>query len=623
MGTQINQGVNNCEMRAICLAAITVTAFVLGIRHLGGLQPLEVAAFDVMLRLRPDAGVDDRLLVVEINEADIAQLKEWPASDRVVAQLLQQLQRHQPTAIGLDLVRDNPNPPGYQELVVQLQQPHVIAITSIGNTNQRDRVAAPPSVPETRIGFNDIVIDPDGRVRRNLMSASNGKTGLASFSLQLALIYLKERGISGKLTKAKQYQLGQAVFAKLQKNSGGYQTVDARGYQILLNYRTPGTIARQISLTQVLQGDFEPEWVKGLKDVFFTPYSAAEHGKQMSGIWLHAHMTSQILSTVLDGQPLFWFWSEWVEDLWVFVWAIVGGILVWYIRNPLVLGSSIIALLGVLGGINYLLFSQAGWVPIAAPGLAFILTATAGVVYKVQLAWQQQQMVMKLLGQQTSPEIADALWNARDRLIESGMLPWQTLTATILFSDLKNFSTLAEKKSPEELMAWLNPYLSAMTEEVLNHNGIVNKFTGDGIMAVFGVPVARTTSEEIAQDAQNAVNCALAMRDRLQQFNHEWQQQGLPEVGMRIGIFTGSVTVGSLGGKHRLEYGVIGDSVNVASRLESCEKDRQPDLCRVLIARETLECLQGKFQVESWGELMLKGRDNPVEVYRVIRGDSQ
>jgi adenylate cyclase len=343
----------------------------------------------------------------------------------------------------------------------------------------------------------------------------------------------------------------------------------------------------------------------------------------MSGIWLHAHMTSQILSTVLDGQPLFWFWSEWVESLWIFVWAIVGGILVWYIRNPLVLGSSIIALLGVLGGINYLLFSQAGWMPVAAPAWAFILTATAGVVYKVQLAWQQQQMVMKLLGQQTSPEIADALWNARDRLIESGMLPWQTLNATILFSDLKNFSTLAEKKSPEELMAWLNPYLSAMTEEVLHHNGIVNKFTGDGMMAVFGVPVARTTVKEIAQDAQNAVNCALAMRDRLQQFNHEWQQQGLPEVGMWIGIFTGSVTVGSLGGKHRLEYGVIGDSVNVASRLESCEKDHQPDLCRVLIARETLEYLQGKFQVESWGELMLKGRDNPVEVYRVIRGDSQ
>ncbi len=260
---------------------------------------------------------------------------------------------------------------------------------------------------------------------------SSGKKGLASFSLQLALMYLKDRGISGKLTEAKQYQLGNAVFAKLQKNSGGYQTVDARGYQILLNYRTRGNIARQISLTQVLQGDFEPEWVKdkivligatapSLKDVFFTPYSAAEQGKQTSGIWLHAHMTSQILSTVLDEQPLFWFSSEWVEDLWILAWAIGGCILVWYIRNPLALGGGTIVLLGVLGGISYGLFSQAGWVPVAAPALAFLLTGTAGIVYKVQLAGQQQQMVMKLLGQQTSPEIADALWNARDRLIQSG-----------------------------------------------------------------------------------------------------------------------------------------------------------------------------------------------------------
>lgn len=619
-------------MKGIVFASITVTALVLGIRHFGGLQPLEVAAFDGMMRLRPDAGRDDRLLVVEINEADIAQLKQWPPSDRVLAQLLQQLQQHQPQVIGLDLVRDNPHPPGYEELVAQLQQPNVIAITSIGNT-ERDRVAAPPSVPETQVGFSDLPTDPDGRVRRNLMFASNGETTLTSFSLQLALIYLGNRGIYEQLTEANQYQLGKRVFAKLQKNSGGYQTIDARGYQVLLNYRTPGNIARKINLTQVLQGDFEPEWVKDkivligataptLKDLFFTPYSAAEHGKQMPGVLVHSHMTSQILSTVLDRQSLFWFWSEGVEDLWVLAWAIGGAIVVWYIRHPVVLGCSIIALLGVLGGISYGLFTQAGWVPVAAPGLAFTLTATTGVLYKVQLSWQQQQMVMKLLGQQTSPEIANALWNSRDRLVQSGMLPAQTLTATILFSDLKNFSTLAEKKSPEELMAWLNPYLSAMTEEVLNHNGIVNKFTGDGIMAVFGVPVARTTTEEIAQDAQNAVNCALAMGACLQQFNQKWQQQGLPEVGMRIGIFTGSVTVGSLGGKHRLEYGVIGDSVNVASRLESCEKDRQPDLCRVLIARETLEYLQGKFQVESWGELMLKGRDNPVEVYRVIHRDS-
>ncbi|MDI9639077.1 adenylate/guanylate cyclase domain-containing protein [Geitlerinema splendidum] len=620
-------------MKGIVLAAITVTTWVLGIRHFGGMQSLEVVVFDWMMRSRPDSGVDDRLLVVEINEVDIAQLQQWPPSDRVLAQLLQQLQQHQPQAIGLDLVRDRPNPPGYEELVAQLQQPNVIAVTSIGNINQRDRVAAPPSIPETQVGFNDLPIDPDGRVRRNLMFASNDETTLTSFSLQLALIYLGNQGIYEQLTEANEYQLGQKVFAKLQKNSGGYQAIDSRGYQILLNYRTSGSIARKISITQVLQGDFEPEWVRDkivligataptLKDLFFTPYSVAEHGKQMPGVLVHAHMTSQIINAVLEEQPLFWFWSEWGEYLWILAWATGGVIVVFYVQNPLALGGSIIALLGVLIGMSYGLFTQAGWVPVATPALAFMLATTAGILNKVQLSWQQQQMVMKLLGQQTSPEIANALWNSRDRLVQSGMLPAQTLTATILFSDLKNFSTLAEKKSPEELMAWLNPYLSAMTEEVLNHNGIVNKFTGDGIMAVFGVPVARTTPEEIAQDAQNAVNCALVMGACLQKFNQKWQQQGLPEVGMRIGIFTGSVTVGSLGGKHRLEYGVIGDSVNVASRLESCEKKRQPDLCRILIARETLEYLQEDFQVESWGELILKGRANPVEVYRVIRRNS-
>ncbi|MFM6395981.1 adenylate/guanylate cyclase domain-containing protein, partial [Planktothrix sp.] len=146
------------------------------------------------------------------------------------------------------------------------------------------------------------------------------------------------------------------------------------------------------------------------------------------------------------------------------------------------------------------------------------------------------------------------------------------LTATILFTDLKNFSTIAEKQSSESLMIWLNEYLSTMTDIVLKHQGIVSKFTGDGLMAVFGVPVPRTTLDAIANDAKNAINSALEMGQCLQKLNEQWQKKGLPSVGMRVGIYTGTVTVGSLGGKNRLEYGLIGDSVNIASRLESCEK---------------------------------------------------
>lgn len=335
---------------------------------------------------------------------------------------------------------------------------------------------------------------------------------------------------------------------------------------------------------------------------------------------IHAQMVSQILSAVLDGERLFWFASEELEILWIVIWSIVGAILVWTVRNPgILIVGAIAALIGLMA-IGYGVFLLDGWIPISAPGFAFIFTGSLGVVYQLKTSWQQQQMVMKLLGQQTSPEIASALWNERDRLIDSGMLPWQTLTATLLFTDLKNFSTFSEKKSPEELMKWLNPYLSAMTDEVLNNQGIVNKFTGDGIMAAFGVPIPRRDREAIIADAENAVKCALGMAKKLQELNRKWQQQGDPLVQMRVGIFTGPVTVGSLGGKHRLEYGIIGDSVNTASRLESCQKHRQPDVCRILIAGETLAYLDpDKVKVDPWGPLPLKGKSKTVEVYRIMQ----
>jgi adenylate cyclase len=338
----------------------------------------------------------------------------------------------------------------------------------------------------------------------------------------------------------------------------------------------------------------------------------------MPGVVIHGQKSSQILSAVLDDKPLFWFMPEWGEILWIVFWGISGSLVVERFRNSLMITGSAFIALGLIFGIGYSLFLTGGWIPLAAPATAFICTSVFAVMYQRQIAGKQRQMVMNLLGQQTSPEIATALWSERDRLLKSGMLPWQTLTATILFTDLKNFSTLSETKTPEELMTWLNPYLSAMTDEVLNHHGIVNKFTGDGIMAAFGVPIPSTTPEQIAKDAENAVNAALAMSRKLRELNQTWQQEGLPKVQMRIGIFTGSITVGSLGGKHRLEYGIIGDSVNTASRLESCEKHRHPDDCRILIARETLVHILDKFKVESWGALPLKGKTKTIEVYRVL-----
>ncbi len=613
----------------LIITGLAITGLLLGVRHLGWLQPLELLAFDFIVRIRPDEAPDPRLLVVGITEKDIETLDQYPISDAVLAEALAELSQHQPRIIGLDLARNIPIEPGHQLLVTQLQNPKIIGITFIGNNNL-ERVAPPPEIPEERIGFSDVLLDPDGVTRRNLIYSLTDTNILPSFSLLLALAYLEQEKIAAELTPTDDLKLGKKVFKRLTFNDGGYQTIDDGDYQILLNYRSVANVARQVTLQQVLNGQIEPNWVKDkvvligitaptINDLFYTPYSATKTGNaQMPGVILHAQMVSQILSAVLDNRPLFWYWSEWLEVLWIAGWSLLGGVLVARIRNPLLLILSGIAGVGFLWGCALVLLLEGGWIPVVATTLTFLLTGIIVGAYQLQESKQQEQMVMRLLGQQTSPKIAQALWKERDRLLEAGLLPGQTLTATILLTDLKGFSTISEKISPAAVMSWLNEYLAAMTQEVQKHQGIINKFTGDGILAVFGVPVPRTTSAEIGEDAQKAVACALAISDRLESLNRSWETRGLPIVQMRVGIFTGPVMVGSLGGKERLEYGVIGDSVNVASRLESCEKHRQLSDCRILIAKETLVHLQGKFQVESWGSLALKGKQQKIEVYRIL-----
>ncbi|MEG4403594.1 adenylate/guanylate cyclase domain-containing protein [Microcoleus sp. MON2_D5] len=617
------------DLQPLAIIWIVVTGTLLGVRHLGGLQPLELNAYDLMVQLRPDPGPDPRLLIVEVTEQDINTIEKWPISDRTLAKAIAEIARLEPTAIGIDIIRDIPYEPGNAELATQFKNSKVFPITFLGQSKYQ-QVPPNPNIPEKRVGFNDLVFDPDGIVRRNLMFAKNGKTTMTSLSMRLAFAYLDSKKIDSKLTEKKEIQANKIVFSKLRSNSGGYQNINAQGYQVLLNYRSAEKIAKSVTLTQVLQRKVEPKLVKGkivligvtaptVKDIFSTPYSATKNGNiPTPGVLIHASATSQVLSAVLDGKGLFWYWEEWQEILWIAVWSVVGGGLAWRLEKSLNLIAIAIVACGSLFGFTFFLFMQQGWIPLISPAMALLITAGVAVTYKYEQSRQQQGIVMKLLGQQTSPAIANALWKERVHLLESGLLPGQKVTATIILTDLQGFSTISEKLPPEVVMSWLNEYLSAMAQEVQEHQGVINKFTGDGMLAVFGVPIPRTTPEEIAEDARLAVSCALAISSRLPEMNQNWLARGLPTAKMRVGIFTGPVMVGSLGGTTRLEYGVIGDSVNIASRLESCEKERQEDTCRILIAEETFLHLADKFEVESWGPLPLKGRERKVNVYRIL-----
>lgn len=171
-------------------------------------------------------------------------------------------------------------------------------------------------------------------------------------------------------------------------------------------------------------------------------------------------------------------------------------------------------------------------------------------------------------------------------------------------------------------MEWLNEYMDAMARRVSDHGGVIRQYAGDSIVVVFGVPAARRTEGESAQDAINAVDCALAMEQTLRELNHRWQAEGRPTAGMRIGIFTGPALAGTLGSAERSEYVVVGDTVNTAARLETFDKAMfTPDAeipCRILIGQATLAYLDGRFQAEPVGEVALKGKERTVGVYRIL-----
>lgn len=637
------------ELTIVALTSATVALAIIGLRQvtrwqigfvqLDGLQSLELAAYDHFVQSQPDLGPDPRLLVVSITEADITALGQWPLPDSAIATALKNLQAHRPKVIGLDLWRNLPIPnlqdpreqSGHRQLLTQLQtSDRTIVITKLGSA-QEIAIAPPPGMPETQVGFNDVVVDPGGIIRRNLLYQADYQP---SFALQMALRYLKDQGIEDRPSDVdpEVLQLGPTVLWPLQPNDGAYIRADMSGYQILINYRSAQQSVQQVTLTQVLHQQVDPQLIRDRiiligttaesgRDLFHTPYSSALQDQQtMPGVVIHAQMVSQLLDAAWGTRPLISVWSDAAEIGWILAWALGGGLLAWFIRHPLGLAlASGLTLLSLYGLCRFLFFDQI-WIPLVPPFLACVGATGGVVIYTAQQAQRQRQMVMTLLGQSASPAIAETLWQNRHELLADGKLTGQELTATLLFTDLKDSSQIAETLAPDQLFPWLNEYLDAMTQAVQRHQGVINKFTGDGVMAVFGVPIAHDDPALIAQDAQHAVDCALDMAEGLTALNSQWLARNLPRAQMRVGIYTGLVVVGSLGSKTRLEYGVIGDSVNTASRLESLNKQQQSDPCRILIAQETYKYLPDSYAVESWGTLPLKGKAVPVHVYRVLGG---
>jgi len=228
---------------------------------------------------------------------------------------------------------------------------------------------------------------------------------------------------------------------------------------------------------------------------------------------------------------------------------------------------------------------------------------------------QDREFIRETFGRYLSSKIATEVLSQRSGITLGG----EERVVTVLFSDLRGYSSISEQMSPTEVVAMLNQYLGAMNEIIDRHSGCVIEFIGDAIFAVFGAP------HYIANHAEQAVQCGIDMRLRLGELNAEWRQSGLariwqdrgiPEISIRLGVHTGAVVAGNLGSQTRMKYSVIGDTVNVASRLEALNKELGTDF---LISREVYIQLPRGLQdaVVDHGTHKVKGREHPVEVFAV------
>ncbi|MFS8119618.1 MAG: CHASE2 domain-containing protein, partial [Microcoleus sp.] len=387
--------------RRVLITASAVASTVIVLRCFGFLQAWEWAAFDHFVRWRPAEPIDSRITIVEINEADL-QKYGYPISDAVLAQLLQKLHALKPRAIGLDIYRDLPTQPGNAELLKTFKAiPNLIGIELMPDETRLG--VRPPPVLDTlsRIGFNNVVIDADGKVRRTLLYAwpGDGKTH-ESFALKLALLYLEPEGISPEAATVnpKYLQLGKGVFQPFEPNDGAYVRSDSRGYQILANLRGPIGSFRTVSMSDVLSGKVPADFVRSravligsnaasLKDFYQNAYSSGLFAppQPIPGVELQAHFLSQIFSAALDGRGGIKVWPEAAEWLWILLWSWAGASVSWNVRS---IGRSACCLLSICFGLSatlYLAFLANLWLPLIPPILSLLGSGCAVVGYLAQL----------------------------------------------------------------------------------------------------------------------------------------------------------------------------------------------------------------------------------------------
>jgi adenylate cyclase len=480
------------------------------------------------------------------------------------------------------------------------------------------------ALSDASIGFghNFIVLDPDGPARRMAPFIEHDGKYLPSLGVAAALraggfhpdevssdggeLRIRDRRIPLTSTDARDSYAGAASH---------------RQRTMLIDYRAPTLLPdgkrpypyyefRHLFLSeqQLLAGEkplVDPAVFKdkvvflgmsayGLLDVFNTPFGAPE----MPGIQLHASMADSILANRFI-RPA----GEASRVLIVVITALGVGLLSAFLPFT----GAALASAAILGGWTFIAmaaFRSGVWLTLVQPLIGGAIALFAGTAYQYFVEGREKRKVKGLFGRYVSRDVFAQLMAHP----EMAALGGTRREMTVLFSDIRGFTTVTERGNPEEIVAQLNEYFSKMVDVVFRHHGTLDKFVGDMVMALFGAPL------DDPDHADHAVAAAVDMVQELAALNRAWAAAGMAQLDIGIGLNSGDMIAGNIGSSSIMSYTVIGDNVNLGSRLESLNKEYKT---RIIMSDATRTRLTQSYDTRPLGDVVVKGKSTPVSIYEI------
>lgn len=537
---------------------------------------------------------DPSITIVAIDDASLGKIGRWPWPRRVHADLIKKLSDAGATVIGYDVnfpevsTKEDDDAlaaalksAGNVVLPVELQLQTIKGSLSFDPKTVVSPISLIASSAKAT-GHSNTPPDPDGIVRGVPLSvrAPDG-SAVSSFAGEVA-----------RLSES-QTQLEQAP-------------VDTSD-RVLVNFlNRPFASFRTISAGDVIRGTADLSAIKGgvvfvgstaadLHDALLVPTS---DGLPMSGVEIHA----SLFDTLKSGR-----WLRPIPSIFVALLILLLGAIVGFVVSRIRARWSILAVIGAWIALliaSFVLFDR-GWIlDVMWPTFA-LLFAYAGVTLERRVSADRQRKQLKsALSRYVSPSVVESILKDPSKLKLGG----ERRRMSVLFSDIRGFTTISEGISPEELVRILNIYLNRMTNIVFDQSGVLDKYIGDAVMAFWNAPFDQ------ADHAVLAVRTAIIMQQTLEEMNRA-KAFGNLELHIGIGVNTGDMIVGNVGGDARFDYTVIGDNVNLASRLEGVTKEYA---VRIIATEATKKEIGDAFQVRRLDKVAVKGKKEPVLIYEVM-----